>query len=664
EVFLYSCNVAAGDAGEEFLLKLRSLTSAEVYASITKVGHADAGGNWLLDVVASPYQSGLLPVQVSAEQLLSEEAIANFSGVLVPDGGGFESVPSATPSTSEPTTAQRSLVILDAGVEDQASLIADFEQRGVEYVMLNSDADGIEQITEILSNYSDLDALHIISHGGQGQAFLGNATLSEETVSEYQTELVNWGSALGENGDILFYGCDLAQGTEGVSLITEISDLTGADIAASDDLTGAARLGGDWDLEVASGQIEAQAVEVTDWKGVLTETAPANSFATLLSGGSIVVDGVTVTATTTGTVNSFGGDTQLDPGAHINPGFGNSTSSLTLNFSSPITQFTTTFEAQQDEEQITFDQPATSIVNNFNSTYGVATPILSQATLENGNLQLRSNLTAPTNANNSQSFGSNSEVTWVFVTPVTSLTITHTGVDSPLTTQPLVAENTNYNGTIIGGAFALTAQPATPNTAPIVDLNTDATVADTNRDNAVTFTAGGSAVDVTDAAAGTFDADGDNYQALTIALGGVTDGAAEQVTIAGQTFALDGATNIQAATISGASIELSYIDGSFTVREASDAALTEAQIEAIVRSVQYDNTSATPTAGNRTLDFQVQQADGSFVIDFEEFTVPSAPGATALESSPYWGDSAFNNGGINSGSNEPGFALATNADGN
>jgi len=48
-LYLYGCNVAAGDAGEEFLAQLNHSTGANIYASTTKVGHPDAGGSWTLD---------------------------------------------------------------------------------------------------------------------------------------------------------------------------------------------------------------------------------------------------------------------------------------------------------------------------------------------------------------------------------------------------------------------------------------------------------------------------------------------------------------------------------------------------------------------------------------------------------------------------------------
>ena len=58
-LYLYGCNVAAGDAGEEFLAKLNHATGANIYASTTKVGHPDAGGSWTLD---SPRIEGVQPI--------------------------------------------------------------------------------------------------------------------------------------------------------------------------------------------------------------------------------------------------------------------------------------------------------------------------------------------------------------------------------------------------------------------------------------------------------------------------------------------------------------------------------------------------------------------------------------------------------------------------
>lgn len=51
ELLLYGCNVAAGDAGGEFLTKLHALTSVGIAASSHLVGHTSLGGNWNLDSI-------------------------------------------------------------------------------------------------------------------------------------------------------------------------------------------------------------------------------------------------------------------------------------------------------------------------------------------------------------------------------------------------------------------------------------------------------------------------------------------------------------------------------------------------------------------------------------------------------------------------------------
>jgi hypothetical protein len=48
-LFLYGCNVAAGDAGEEFLEQLHQLTGANIAASAERIGNGALGGSWHLE---------------------------------------------------------------------------------------------------------------------------------------------------------------------------------------------------------------------------------------------------------------------------------------------------------------------------------------------------------------------------------------------------------------------------------------------------------------------------------------------------------------------------------------------------------------------------------------------------------------------------------------
>ena len=101
------------------------------------------------------------------------------------------------------------------------------------------------------------------------------------------------------DGDLLIYGCDLAATERGEQFVDSLARLTGADVAASDDPTGHADLGGDWELEYRSGDIESdipldQDVQ-DDWSHTLA-IATDN-----VSTGTTVSTSLTISHTTDGT---------------------------------------------------------------------------------------------------------------------------------------------------------------------------------------------------------------------------------------------------------------------------------------------------------------------------------------------------------------------------
>ncbi|MEO1695036.1 MAG: DUF4347 domain-containing protein, partial [Pseudomonadota bacterium] len=147
----------------------------------------------------------------------------------------------------------QALVFVDAGVEDSASILATLDA-SAEVVMIDRDNDGVVQIAAALNGRTNIDAIHIISHGEAGELRLGSATLTEASMrGEHADALATIGAALSSNADILIYGCDFGADAQGASAVETFKELTGADIAASDDDTGHADLGGDWDLEVEAG---------------------------------------------------------------------------------------------------------------------------------------------------------------------------------------------------------------------------------------------------------------------------------------------------------------------------------------------------------------------------------------------------------------------------
>ncbi|MCZ0898528.1 DUF4347 domain-containing protein, partial [Microcoleus sp. HI-ES] len=174
----------------------------------------------------------------------------------------------------------RSLVFIDSGVEDYESIAAGVLP-GQQVVILDRTKNGIEQITSEISTYAStngaIDSVHIISHGSSGSLQLGNTALGSDNIEQYKSQLEKWQSSLGPEADIMLYGCDVAGGT-GANFVDRFSQLTGADVAASTNITGS---GGDWNLEFAKGQIESpialQAETMASYQGNLATIVVANN---------------------------------------------------------------------------------------------------------------------------------------------------------------------------------------------------------------------------------------------------------------------------------------------------------------------------------------------------------------------------------------------------
>jgi uncharacterized delta-60 repeat protein len=158
---------------------------------------------------------------------------------------------------AQTNTAIQNLLVIDSQVTDWQSLAAGAGADTV-VLILDSGTDGLTQISDYLSNSSIqglslLQSIQIISHGSSGTLQLGSSTITKSNLGLYAKQLAKIGSSLTDTGDILLFGCNVAQGDAGLAFIQSISDYTGADVAASTDLTG---ILGNWNLEAHVGQIE------------------------------------------------------------------------------------------------------------------------------------------------------------------------------------------------------------------------------------------------------------------------------------------------------------------------------------------------------------------------------------------------------------------------
>uniref|UniRef100_UPI003513CE08 DUF4347 domain-containing protein n=2 Tax=Oceanospirillaceae TaxID=135620 RepID=UPI003513CE08 len=197
----------------------------------------------------------------------------DFSGLLVSEA---DTLLASADSFLDPIdkTGSVELIVIDAGVENQTELLSQITSHNTptayEIVYLNADENGFEQLSSIVTNYEEISAIHLLSHGNSTGLQLGNSWVTQQTLTEQADLLAQWGASVTENADLLIYGCDLLSTDDGVAFAELFQQLSSMDVAASDDTTGASDLGGDWHLERSFGAVEAVSLQLNDdWSSTL-----------------------------------------------------------------------------------------------------------------------------------------------------------------------------------------------------------------------------------------------------------------------------------------------------------------------------------------------------------------------------------------------------------
>ena len=290
DLLIYGCNLAISTDGAALADSLGQLTGADIAASDDLTGNAQLGGDWDLE-----YSNGNIETSVAfsfdlqqnwqgalknsvapgtatentaneeqrQQELLAQEHLAQQEAAISEDEETADrglNEPSQTVIAEE---QRLEIAFIDESVVDYQLFIDDLTNNSdistsFELVFINSDSNGVEQINESLSTHSNVDALHIISHGSNGAIQLGNSPLNTNNLAQYSGSLSAWSNSLNADADILIYGCSLAESDSGEQFVDQLAQLTGADVAASDDITGNRQLDGDWELEYQVGVVEAQ----------------------------------------------------------------------------------------------------------------------------------------------------------------------------------------------------------------------------------------------------------------------------------------------------------------------------------------------------------------------------------------------------------------------
>ncbi|MBD2036350.1 DUF4347 domain-containing protein [Leptolyngbya sp. FACHB-321] len=249
-----------------------------------------------------------MPAQTTSLSALSTaDSALSIPLLLQPEVGGL-----VDPlGVNRPNQSSRSLLFVDGGVADYQTLVAGASS-GTEVHILDSSQDAVTQITNTLLGRNGISSLHIVSHGEAGGLDFGTGKLNLSDLPEYAAQLQSWGKALTDDADILLYGCNVAQGELGKAFTSILSQLTGADVAASDGLTGNVILGGNWDLEVHIGSIESALVfsadSIRSYQMVLpiffSQNFDAVSAGTLPSGWTVASTGAVPVWTTVNSSSS------------------------------------------------------------------------------------------------------------------------------------------------------------------------------------------------------------------------------------------------------------------------------------------------------------------------------------------------------------------------
>jgi hypothetical protein len=197
----------------------------------------------------------------------------------------------------EPESA-RELVVIERGIENFDELLSALQESGQaaasgeessrDILVLDQD-DGLATVSTALDGRERYDAVHLLVHGTERTVRFGGEWLLFGNASSDVSRFAGWQAGLTETADILFYSCDTAQTQAGRDWLEAVSETTGADVAASENNTGAEALRGDWTLEYERGGIETATLAATDsveeWHGLLalfTVTTTADNTLTSL----------------------------------------------------------------------------------------------------------------------------------------------------------------------------------------------------------------------------------------------------------------------------------------------------------------------------------------------------------------------------------------------
>ena len=151
---------------------------------------------------------------------------------------------------SEPVTE---ILFFDSNVRDFQHLLSGIRP-GIYPLLLKGETDGIFQLTDHLSQFKNLEAIHLVCYGNPGEIYLGNTRLNLSNLSVYLPSFQQWSNALNPQADLLIYSCEVAEGWQGRAFVKALSQITQTSVAATTEKLGQ----GDWDFPFKTGEIKTE----------------------------------------------------------------------------------------------------------------------------------------------------------------------------------------------------------------------------------------------------------------------------------------------------------------------------------------------------------------------------------------------------------------------
>ena len=583
DILIYGCDFTAGDVGLEAAMILGGITGADIAASTDATGATDLGGDWDLETsVGSIQVEAIQPV--AWEHVLAPIAITNLNGTTV------------TASTLADNIAGAGITVVSATYSGDNSQAGTFTS-GIGYT----------------PNWLAFDT-GVIFSSGSTTSILGPNTAGNTTVNAPGT------------------GTDADFSTIGGNTSFDASSLTITFVPTSNRVT----------LQFVLGSEEYNEYVYANFNDALGVWVNGNHVSLTPAGSAISINSINRAAT----YNPANGSQTRDP-FPSNGVFNSASPSLFVN----NTPNAGTYDTAMDGFTVTLTLVA-NVNIGVNNTIKIGIADIGDAQYNSWLLVRENSLVATTIANTD--FAVTNVNTAVTINPLANdtdsdgdpLTITHVADKAITAGGPAVtlASGATVQLTVAGAFiytppvgysgyedFTYTISDGTgttavgfvhvdigANAAPVIDLNDNGTTP--VRDNTVSFVQGGAAVSVTTASASVIDPNDISYPYLNISLGGFQDVGSEIVTIGGTTFTY-GTAKASNVSVSATSFSITY-DGtnSFSIRNAAtDAEIPDAAMEALIRSITYQDTSGSMSGGARTLSFQL--SDGTALSNTATATV-------------------------------------------